>query len=106
MDFITLLTCGLTNTAGIKRSYHSFRLDSKESSQALDDEDAELPDIDLLELVIRDIGLEYIPRRTIRVQKYYMRRGLFMGPSTSVQQFVERLNDLNHYVLYFPEDSP
>ena len=61
----------------------------------LDAEDAELPDNDLIELVIRDIGLEYIPRRAIRVQKYYMRRGLFMGPSTSVQQFVERLKDLN-----------
>ena len=72
----------------------------------LDAEDAELPDNDLLELVIRDIGLEYIPRRAIRVQKYYMRRGLFMGPSTSVQQFVERLNDLNRYLLYFPEETP
>ena len=29
-----------------------------------------------------------------------------MGPSTSVQQFVERLNDLNRYLLYFPEESP
>ena len=27
-----------------------------------------------------------------------------MGPSTSVQQFVERLNDLNRYLLYFPEE--
>ena len=72
----------------------------------LDAEDAELPDNDLIELVIRDIGLEYIPRRAIRVQKYYMRRRLFLGPSTSVQQFVERLNDLNRYLLYFPEESP
>jgi hypothetical protein len=54
----------------------------------LDAEDAELPENDLIELVIRDIGLEYIPRCAIRVQKYYMRRGLFMGPNTSVQQFV------------------
>ena len=29
-----------------------------------------------------------------------------MGPSTSVQQFVERLNDLNCYLLYFPEEPP
>ena len=72
----------------------------------LDAEDAEIPDNNLLELVIRDIGLEYIPRCTVRVQKHCMRRGLFMGPSTSVQQFVERLNDLNHYLLYFPEESP
>jgi hypothetical protein len=35
----------------------------------LNAEDAELPENDLLELVIRDIGLEYIPRRTIHVQK-------------------------------------
>jgi hypothetical protein len=29
-----------------------------------------------------------------------------MGLNTSVQQFVERLNDINHYLLYFPEDNP
>jgi hypothetical protein len=58
----------------------------------LDAEDVELPDDDLLELVIRDIGLEYIHRCTIRVQKYYTRRGLFMGPNTSMHQFVEWLN--------------
>jgi hypothetical protein len=29
-----------------------------------------------------------------------------MGLNTSVQQFVERLNDLNHYLLYFPEENP
>jgi hypothetical protein len=73
---------------------------------AEDAEDAKLPDNDLLELVIRDIGLEYIPRRAIRVQKYYMKRGLFMGPNTNAQQFVERLNDLNRYLLFFPEESP
>ena len=47
---------------------------------AEDAEDADFPENDLLELVIRDIGLEYIPRRAIRIQKYYMRRGLFMVP--------------------------
>jgi hypothetical protein len=26
--------------------------------------------------------------------------------NTSLQQFVERLNDLNHYLLYFPEENP
>jgi hypothetical protein len=72
----------------------------------LDAENAEFPDNDILELVIRDIDLEYIPRRAIRVQKYYMRRGLFMGPNISVQQFVESLNDLNRYLLYFPEENP
>jgi hypothetical protein len=49
------------------------------------------------ELFRRNVGLEYIPKRAIRVQKYYMRqpRGLYMGLNTSLQQFVERLNDLN-----------
>jgi hypothetical protein len=28
-----------------------------------------------------------------------------MGLNTSVQQFVERLNDLNCYLLYFPEEN-
>jgi protein associated with RNAse G/E len=42
----------------------------------------------------------------LTLEKYYMRRGLFMGPNTSVQQFVERLNDLNIYLLYFPEENP
>jgi hypothetical protein len=35
-----------------------------------------------------------------------MRRDLFIGLNTSVQQFVERLNDLNSYLLYFPEEHP
>jgi len=69
-------------------------------------EDIELPDHELLELVIKDLGLDYISRHAIRVQKYYMRRCLFMGPNTTVQQFVERLNDLNRYLLYFPEEYP
>jgi hypothetical protein len=29
-----------------------------------------------------------------------------MGLNTSVQQFVERLNDLNRYLLYSPEENP
>jgi hypothetical protein len=33
-------------------------------------------------------------------------KDLYMGLNTSVQQFVERLNDLNRYLLYFPEESP
>jgi hypothetical protein len=34
--------------------------------------------------------------------------GLYMGLHTSIQQFVEgqRLNDLNRYLLYFPEENP
>jgi hypothetical protein len=41
------------------------------------------------------------------VQKYEMRqpRGLFMVIDKSVQQFVKRLNDLNRYLLYFPEEN-
>jgi hypothetical protein len=29
-----------------------------------------------------------------------------MGVNTSIQQFVERLNELNRYLLYFPEENP
>jgi hypothetical protein len=36
-------------------------------------EDSEIADNELIELVLRDVGLEYIPKRAIRVQKYYMR---------------------------------
>jgi hypothetical protein len=58
--------------------------------------------------VLRDVGLEYIPKRAIRVQKYYMRqpRALYMGLNTSLQKFVERLNDLNRYLFYFLEENP
>jgi hypothetical protein len=34
-----------------------------------------------------------------------MRLCLYMGLNTSVQQFVERLNDLNRYLLYLPEEN-
>jgi hypothetical protein len=65
--------------------------------RSLEAEDSDVPDNDLIELVLRYVGLEYIPKQAIRGQKYYMRRqrGLYMGFNTSVQQFVERLNDLN-----------
>jgi hypothetical protein len=74
----------------------------------LEAEDSDVPENELIELVLRDVGLEYIPKRAIRVQKYYMRqpRGLYMGLNTSMQKFVERLNDLNRYLLYFPEEYP
>jgi hypothetical protein len=29
-----------------------------------------------------------------------------MGHDTPVQQFVKRLNDLNRYLMYFPEENP
>jgi hypothetical protein len=28
-----------------------------------------------------------------------------MGLNMSIQKFVERLNDLNHYLLHFPEEN-
>jgi hypothetical protein len=40
----------------------------------LETEDSDVPGNDLTELVLRNIGLEYIPKHTIRVQKYYMRQ--------------------------------
>jgi hypothetical protein len=45
-------------------------------------EDSEVPDNELIELVFSDIGIEYIPKRAIRVQKYYMMqpRGLCIRP--------------------------
>jgi hypothetical protein len=71
-------------------------------------EDSEVPDNKLIELVLRDVGLEYIPKRAIRVKKYYIRQpmGLYMGHNTLVQQCVERLNELNNYLLYFLEENP
>jgi hypothetical protein len=55
----------------------------------LEAEDSDVPDNELIELVLRDVGLEYITKRAIRVQKYYMRqsRGLRMGLNTSLQPF-------------------
>jgi hypothetical protein len=32
--------------------------------------------------------------------------GLYVDLNTFVQQFVERLNDLNRYLFYFPEENP
>jgi hypothetical protein len=29
-----------------------------------------------------------------------------VGPSVSVQQFIELLNEMNRYLLYFPEELP
>jgi hypothetical protein len=76
----------------------------------LEAEDSEVPDNELIELVLRDVGLDYMPERAIRMQKYYMRqpRGLYMGLNTSVQQFVQGLNinDFNRCLFYFPEEKP
>jgi hypothetical protein len=45
----------------------------------LEAEDSDVLDNELIELVHRDVGLEYIPKRAIRMQRYYMRqpRGLY-----------------------------
>jgi hypothetical protein len=68
-------------------------------------EDSDVPDNKLIELVHRDVGLECIPKSAMRVQKYFMRQGLYMGFNMSIQQFVKILNDLNGYLLYFPEEN-
>jgi hypothetical protein len=39
----------------------------------LEAEDSEVPDNEFIELVLGDVGLEYIPKRAICLQKYYMR---------------------------------
>jgi hypothetical protein len=39
----------------------------------LEAEDSELPDDDLIDLALRNIGLEYIPKSAIHIQKYCMR---------------------------------
>jgi hypothetical protein len=76
----------------------------------LEAEDSEVPDNELIELFLRDVGLAYIPKRAICVKKYYIRQigGLYMGLNVSIQQFVEtqRLNDFNCYLLHFPEQNP
>jgi hypothetical protein len=36
----------------------------------LEAEDSDVPDHELIELVLRDVGLEYIPKRAIYVEKY------------------------------------
>jgi hypothetical protein len=66
----------------------------------LEAEDSEFPDNKLIELLLRDVGLECIP-------KHYMRLlgGLHIGLNMSVKQLKEKLNDLNRYLLYFPEES-
>jgi hypothetical protein len=38
----------------------------------LEAEDSDVPGNELIELVLRDVGLEYIPKRAICVQNYYM----------------------------------
>jgi hypothetical protein len=42
----------------------------------LEEEDSEVPDNELIELVLRVVSLACIAKSAIRVQKYYMRQGL------------------------------
>jgi hypothetical protein len=81
-------------------SYFEHRL-----RRRLEAEDLDVFDNELIELVLRDVGLEYIPKRAICVQKHCMRQGLHMGLNMSVQKFVGRLNNLNRYLMYFPEEN-
>jgi hypothetical protein len=43
----------------------------------LEKEDSDVPDNELIEPVLRDLGLEYIPKRSIQVQRFYMRQGIY-----------------------------
>jgi hypothetical protein len=74
----------------------------------LEAEDSDVPDNEVIELVLSDVGLEYIPKRAIQVEKYYIRqsRDSYMGINTSIYQIVESLNYLNLYLLYFLEENP
>jgi heme oxygenase len=40
----------------------------------LEADESDIPDNELIEQVLRDVGLEYIPKRAICVQKCYMRQ--------------------------------
>jgi hypothetical protein len=42
----------------------------KTRMRRLEAEDSDVPENELIELVLKDIGLEYIPKRAICVQKY------------------------------------
>jgi hypothetical protein len=59
-------------------SYFEYHLRKR-----VDAEDSEVPDNELIELVLRDVGLEFIPKHTMNVQKYCMRqpRGFIYGSS-------------------------
>jgi hypothetical protein len=40
----------------------------------LEADESEIPDNEVIELLLTDVGLEYIPKHAIHVQKYYMRQ--------------------------------
>jgi hypothetical protein len=45
----------------------------------LETEDSEVPENELIELLLRDVCFEYISKCAKRAKKYYMRRDLYMG---------------------------
>jgi hypothetical protein len=47
-----------------------------------------------------------LARHTHAKVLYEATRGLYMGLNMSLHQFVERLNYINHYLFYFPEENP
>jgi hypothetical protein len=51
-------------------------------------EDSDVLDNELIELVLIDVCLEYIPKRAIRVQKYDMRRVNKKGLLPPNQRFI------------------
>jgi hypothetical protein len=55
----------------------------------LEAKDSDVPDNELIQLVLRDVSLEYIPKRAIRVQKYYMRQ-----PRVYICVFIPPYNNL------------
>jgi hypothetical protein len=67
----------------------------------LEAEHSDLPGGDLREQVLRDIFLDYIPKRDVWLKKNNMKQGLYVDLNKSIQPFVERLNDFNHYLLNF-----
>jgi hypothetical protein len=69
-------------------------------------EGAKHVDNDLSELIMHDMGIQYIPKTAIQIQKYYMRRCLILGKNVSAQNLVKRLNEINRYLLYFSEENP
>jgi hypothetical protein len=60
---------GRTLLNGQALSYFEYHL-----MRRLEAEDSDVPDNELIELVLRDVGLDYIHKCVIRVQKYYMRQ--------------------------------
>jgi hypothetical protein len=80
----TRIFCTLLKSKALSYFEHHLR-------ERLEAEDSEIPDNELIELMLRDIGLEYTPKRGIHMQNYYMKLGLYMGLNTSVHNFVEEV---------------